>query len=599
MGGLPVTRGEQSTQLRPLGGPALAVALVLTLFLTGCAAVKPAQKPPANIGKIEATIAVSHPGQAAFPELTEPRPPGIERLLERTTSNGVAFSGGGTRSLTAVAGQLRALHAMGLVENIRYMTAVSGGSWAAAAFCYYDDGPANDDQLLGPMVSPSQRRNWAFTDTAGESWESLSPNSIGHTATVDFAKPLFHFLDRGPAHEAWQHATGDVYFKPFGLYQPGHPRFFSLDGDSVRDILKRHEALQPSWSESDFVTLRPDRPYPILTATILWPADLTNVTDKVLIEHSPLGIGNPQSLSLKERRFFFRKVEQPTGGGFVEPFAFQSFGPTQPVELPPSGSGLVQMPAAEDRFTLWRASGMSSAAYAASVARIDRDLLPAATYWSPAHAGASPARILRFGDGGNLEDLGIMPLLQRQVRKIVAFANYYVPLRDMLQGLKEGSETDKLMAPLFGVNAKHAPNNQVFASTEYQPLLESLEEARQRGGLPMTKQRYQVLANSWYGIRPYEVEILWVYNGVPEGWIEQLNPKVATMVRDGMQGKGALKDFPHYRTIAENGLHFVEFTTQQVTLLADMFSWSMQQPQARELFEYMLAPPRGTTSTSD
>ena len=58
-----------------------------------------------------------------------------------------------------------------------------------------------------------------------------------------------------------------------------------------------------------------------------------------------------------------------------------------------------------------------------------------------------------------------------------------------------------------------------------------------------------------------------------------------------MQGKGKLKDFPHYRTIAENGLHFVELTPQQVTLLTDMFSWSMQQPEARALLEYMLAPP--------
>ena len=88
-------------------------------------------KPPADVGQIDATITVSNAQQLAFAELTEPRSPGMERLLQRTAPIGVAFSGGGTRSQIAVAGQLRALNAMGLIDNVRYMTAVSGATCPA------------------------------------------------------------------------------------------------------------------------------------------------------------------------------------------------------------------------------------------------------------------------------------------------------------------------------------------------------------------------------------------------------------------------------------------------------------------------------------
>ncbi len=586
MGSFIVARCEYSSSLARISRSTLCVGAVLVLLVSACSPVKLAKKPPADVGTIEAVVTRSEPGQLVFPELTAPRPPGIERLLKRTTSNGVAFSGGGTRSQVAVAGELRALLALGLIDNIRYMTAVSGATWTAAPFSYYRDGPATDEEFLGPMVTSNQRRNWAFTSATGDSWSTLSPNSVGHTATQSFEKPFFEHLIPGRAHKAWQHATGEVYFKPFGLYEPDQDRFFSFDDDTVRDILKRHEALQPGWSAENFVTMRANRPYLILTATILWPTDLTDRTQKVLIEHSPLGIGNPQFLNLEDKRLF-GKVKQATGGGFVEPFAFQSFGPSVPV----AGSGSVRMPASQEPFTLWQASGMSSAAYAASLARIDPLLLPKATYWSPAKAAKSPARIMRFGDGGNLEDLGIMPLLQRKVRKIVAFANYFYPLKELIQGTEDGDEKGQLIAPLFGWNTKHRPNNQVFARSEFRPLLESLKEVQNRGDLPMAKKTYQVLANPWFGVEPYEVEILWVYNDVPENWIKQLNPEVAAIVREGMQGKGELKDFSHYRTVAENGLHFVELTPQQVNVLADMLSWSMQQPEARDLLEYMLAPP--------
>ena len=150
-GGLTVARFAHSCGLEPTGRLVLCGGALLVLLFAGCSPIKLAQKPPADVGQIETTITVSQSGQPDFPELTTPRSPGIDRLLQRTTSNGVAFSGGGTRSQVAVTGQLRALHSLGLIDDIRYMTAVSGATWAVAPFCYYRDGPSSDEEFLGSM----------------------------------------------------------------------------------------------------------------------------------------------------------------------------------------------------------------------------------------------------------------------------------------------------------------------------------------------------------------------------------------------------------------------------------------------------------------
>jgi hypothetical protein len=49
---------------------------------------------------------------------------------------GVTFSGGGTRAATASVGQLRALVRNGWLQRVRYIGAVSGGSWTAVPFTF-------------------------------------------------------------------------------------------------------------------------------------------------------------------------------------------------------------------------------------------------------------------------------------------------------------------------------------------------------------------------------------------------------------------------------------------------------------------------------
>jgi hypothetical protein len=50
-------------------------------------------------------------------------------------------------------GQMRALKALGLLDRVSYISSVSGGTWASAAFTFL---PAriSDDNFLGPVVEP-------------------------------------------------------------------------------------------------------------------------------------------------------------------------------------------------------------------------------------------------------------------------------------------------------------------------------------------------------------------------------------------------------------------------------------------------------------
>lgn len=64
-----------------------------------------------------------------FPEAAESSPIAVPWLKDKKDF-GLAFSGGGTRAASATLGQLRGLRKKGLLKDVKYISAVSGGSWA-------------------------------------------------------------------------------------------------------------------------------------------------------------------------------------------------------------------------------------------------------------------------------------------------------------------------------------------------------------------------------------------------------------------------------------------------------------------------------------
>ena len=58
-------------------------------------------------------------------------------------------------------------------------------------------------------------------------------------------------------------------------------------------------------------------------------------------------------------------------------------------------------------------------------------------------------------------------------------------------------------------------------------------------------------------------------------------------VRNGVKGFDELSHFPNYKTIGAEFLHMIELTSAQVSCIADMHAWSIEEN--RPVFKAMLS----------
>jgi|APSaa5957512622_1039677.scaffolds.fasta_scaffold29035_1 hypothetical protein len=546
----------------------ILIAFFALVIIQNCTTLEK-HGPKIITGKIKSNVVASSGKNYNFPEQTP-------AFLASTSNCGICFSGGGTRSLSASMGQMRGLEQLGILQNARYISCVSGGSWASAVYTYYKSGASDDRELLGVDPSQKERKTWKLSDWSS----SLKKSNLAYPATADFEKTIAEYLIEGPEDMAWINAVRDTFFKPFGLDENN---FFSLDSSTVTEILNENKSLQPDWNSSNFDIPKEGRPYLIVNGTLLWPVELEDLdkVKRVLIQFTPLYIGNPFALTLKVRHHWFKNQYLNTGGGLLDTFAFGSSGPDA------APGDWIEMPAQYRTFTIWHASGISSAAYGYDESKTDiKGLLPRENYWAITDSEKSQtvSKNQYFSDGGNLENFGIMALLQREVKKIIVFVNSGTALK------KDGENItiDSDIAPLFGLDDAKFPNNQVFVSDGYSSLANKLWDTYSKGGLAIAKECYTTKPNNWFGIPEYEVEVLWVYNAPVQDWINQLSPEIQSTIHKGIEGKQPLKGFPNYKTIGENWLKLIQLKPEQVSLIADMFSWSIQKNST--IFEQFLAP---------
>jgi hypothetical protein len=513
-----------------------------------------------------------------FPEQNANLPP--------TPNTGVCFSGGGTRALSAALGQLRGLTSLNLIGNIRYISCVSGGSWAATPYTYYTSGPANDAELLGPITSPQD------INMAGLA--ILPQTCLGYTATQSLSGAIVAGKALGVADDQlWIFAVGVTYFFGFGLFPYPSDSYFSLNADTVADIQKRN----PSLAGSTFFVVRTDapRPYLVVNSSLVGPASLAPYSSESLVgfQYTPLYVGSPYGSQVTYFPESGPSVTRLIGGGFIEPFAMGSSGP---VDAPSGGFANVGPPPAP--FTLADASGTSSSAYVGVFETGTSDLSPQQPYWPVTSSGGEPTEVYAFGDGGLLENLGLISLLLRQVETIVVFINTETKLSstyDPTKGPPSTTEFDNDTPPLFGYGSGPMANNQVFNQADFVTLVQNLQAAKAAGGAVMTTITHTVLANQWWGLAGgWYVKICWVYLDRVANWEGQLgDPDVQAAIIAGNQStpSGPFRYFPNYLTVDQNPgdlPSLVYLTNEQVNLLADLTCWEVTDNA--NTFTSLLAP---------
>jgi hypothetical protein len=443
------------------------------------------------------------------------------------------------------------LRALGLLDQARYISCVSGSSFPNTALAYL---PAEQDtdHFLGPIIAPQEM-------TAADLAEP--PQGAFAHAICDSGLAADYFLNvlKLAGDESYARTIGDNFLRPFGL--DASDRFFSLDQRTLKTIL----AHNPEMEAGDFYLMRPDHPYLIVNAIILRPKDAerpedaTPLPDKIPLETTPLYMG------VRAVHPGAGQDGRDLGGGFVEPFAFDSRAP----ESGPGESGrvTVELGAARYRYTLADVVGTSGAAPAEGL--VDDGLkflgFPEFRYWSPPFAGTESEVEYEFGDGGNLENLCLMPLLARKVRRIIVFVNTRRPLL----GPGEG-EINRAIPPVFGLGPVRTPNA-VFSPGKFLDLVEGLQAAKMAGGSLLFKDTYRVQDNAFHGIQGgWDVEILWVYNDRVPAWESAL----PAAIRDQI-GQGSLERFPHYKTMGENKPSIIDLRPEQALLLAHLSCWNI------------------------
>jgi hypothetical protein len=476
-----------------------------------------------------------------FPELK------INELLEKNDV-AIAFSGGGTRSASLTMGQLRALNDIGVLDKVRYLSAVSGGSWGSFPFMFLPV-DCSDSDYLGKYLPPSEIEIGKLENVKQG---SLS-YSISHADILEYV-----IKEIGAGDERYARIIGDIFLKPCSLND--NEKFVSYNQNSLNSILERN----PDLDAENFYLMNPkaNRPFPIAGGIIIRPD-----RKRIPFEMTPLYVGINQKYNKKEYDSRF-----DIGGGYVETLGFDSDAP-----ISVTGDEVrVNLRNERHRFALSDIIGTSGAAPAEYAERYKLEMLgfPEFKYWSP----ADPIKENEFdyGDGGILENLGIMPLLKRKVKKIIIFANGSTPLQQLPSGeIEISSSIPALFHPIPNqYGSKHFDENVVFANQEekYNELVQSLYLKKAEGKPAIFQGSYQVTPQKHHGIfETYQVEILWIYNDIVRDWINLLQKPIQKNLKEGKFGK----HFPHFKTFMENPPYLIKLHPEQANLASQLASWNV------------------------
>jgi len=506
---------------------------------------------------------------------------------------GIAFSGGGTRSAAASIGQLRGLVRNGWLPRVKYLTAVSGGSWAAVPFTYYGgeawsallgDYEANPKAIdlktfretpsgaLARQVTRSGlaasgvEESLAFLPESSKQADLAKIRSTGVMLRDAVRKVRGHSLpDSTRQNKTYAHMLGQIFVDP--LVPNGNRQPYTWTREAAIDLTD--VSRQP---QMDFQQVPGGRPFLIVGGTIIWMRPGFVYPRLIPIEYTPLYTGVRQQFG-------------NLGGTYIMPWAYDRD------RVVASGQRLLVDPASTRMFTLADVIGSSGAAPQLQLllgTGIPEKARPALLQAAGAFPSFKPIAVrdgqpvaptgeLAHGDGGFTDNLGLMPLLARQVKHVIAFVNSNKPY----------TANDQLQSYFFELSTRNGNGdksmNSVFPKAKYREVLDGLDDATKDGGPAVFCQTMSVAANEVYNIAKYEgLQICWVYNHAAGAWRDGLPDEIQGWLRDPKKGgRKDLQHFPYFATFGENKPYVIKLNALQVNLLANLAAWSIASDAGR------------------
>lgn len=505
--------------------------------------------------------------------------------LSKKADLGLCFSGGGTRAASAAVGQLRALHALGILPRVRYISAVSGGSWATTPYTYIaaDRISAFLEEYVAPgdLGKPRHMQPGSGSLTRAISEAYVTARSIRYL-----------FKRRGS--EAYSRTISDRFLDPFDL--GGSNRWFTWNEATATEVRNRNPRIG-----SSVRVVPPGRPFLIVNGTIrnydcipfVWKD--RDPEKRIPIEFTPLYSG----VRVFHPGGDYHKL--PIGGGFVESFAYDTISPEiSTAQGIPDGQKWVKAFLyrrwpwqGEAMLTLADIMGCSGAAPGEFALGTEFLGLPKLHHWSPRELGnteTDQGARYSHSDGGQSDNLGLLPLLARGVKNIIAFVNakdaavmstdVNVTLPDYVNCFfEEQSEGMFVGCKVFNSAAKKAFGVGLRASIE------------DGGPAVVAMNELKVLCNPRWGITGYTVNIVWVFlegeltdsgKMASRNWTKMIPKEGAAGVLFAEKNR-LVGSFPMYSTGLENkGFRFwdvIRLDPVQTTLLAHYAAWTVMQSE--------------------
>lgn len=356
---------------------------------------------------------------------------------------------------------------------------------------------------------------------------------------------------------------------------------FQLD-----DVLRRCPGLE----RAEWVLPQRPRPFPILATLVAGPTELLPYPPEsrnyVHVEWTPLYAGRACTSDITYEKRSSPTVPQEARervlrvGGLLE---LIGWGGAPPASGLPSGAtqGLLQVSTPPQRpMSLSRILAHGSWAGGGFISqhlpRLSRRINDSMPIWSPEDEEPRATDMGIF-DGGISENIGIMSLLRRGVRRVVMILNTVHPLAprerwDPFARVATLGEPGTLgrngtndpqaaqfpappgpedicssLAALFGVVSDPATQqawcfrrNHVFPREGLAPLAATLQEAQERGKGAVATTELTTVANEFWGIRAgLRVKVTVAYLGQMRHWQQRLPPETRNFLTSRLNG------FPH------------------------------------------------------
>ncbi len=186
---------------------------------------------------------------------------------------GICFSGGGSRALTCAWGQMLGLRTLNLIDKPRYISSVSGGTWASSIYNYLPE-TITDHELLGSYYPPEKLSLTGGTGNFNVNY--LSKHSLGQAPAGMGIEELavwggiFLLLNHSSDYKwLWANIVSKFVLEPYGLRSEGDKVWSSSKYFSLSQSYATNNFPQDAPSIDNFFFLRSGRPFPIINDNIM------------------------------------------------------------------------------------------------------------------------------------------------------------------------------------------------------------------------------------------------------------------------------------------------------------------------------------------